>query len=78
MEQESAKEDDVHNMHDEPFGESQLEVHIEPVMDEQPSLGSAIDEEQTDVQTDSRVAVFADTCPQEVLEVDRIILQEVN
>ena len=39
----------MHNMHDEPFGESQLEVHIEPMMveDEKSPLGSAIDEEQT-------------------------------
>ena len=51
MEHDSAHEDDMHNMHDELFGESQLEVHVEPVMveDEQPSLGSAIDEEKTDV-----------------------------
>jgi len=46
VEHESAKEDDVCSMHDNPFAESQLEVHIEPMMveDEQPPLGSAIDE----------------------------------
>jgi len=34
VEHELAEEDDVHGMHDEPFGESQLEVHIEVLMDE--------------------------------------------
>ena len=51
VEHESAKEDDMDSMHGEPFGESQWEDHIEPVMeeDEQPPLGSAINEEQIDV-----------------------------
>ena len=51
VEHESVEEDDVHSVHNEPLGESQLEVHIEPVMmeDEQPPLGSVIDEEKTNV-----------------------------
>lgn len=46
MEHDSAEEDNAHNMHDEPFRESQLEVHIEPAMEEdgQPPVGSAINE----------------------------------
>ena len=41
MECESTEEDEAHSMHDEPFWESQLEVHIELVImeDEQPPLG---------------------------------------
>jgi len=52
-------------MHREPSREGQLEVHIEPIMmeDEKPPLGSVIDEEQIEVQTTSRMMVFADTFP---------------
>ena len=40
VEHESTEEEDGHNMHDEPFGARQLEVHIEPVMEEvEPPLG---------------------------------------
>lgn len=34
VEHESVKEEDMHNMHDDPFGESQLEDHVEPMMEE--------------------------------------------
>ena len=69
----------MNDMHDEPFVESQLEVHVEPMIeeDEQPSFGSTIDEEQIDAQTTNRVILFADTCHQEMLEPDMIDLQEV-
>lgn len=64
-------------MHDEPFGASELEVNIETLMEEveKPPLGSTIDEEKTYVHATCRVAIFADTCPQEVLEVDKVVLQ---
>ena len=80
VEHESAQEDDMHVMHDELFGESQLEVHVEPIIkeDEQPSFGPAIDEEQTNAQTASGVVVFTDTCPWEKLEIDRVVLQEAS
>jgi len=63
-------------MHDRPFLESQLMAHVEPMMeeDEQTTLGSAIDEEWTNVQTANRVVVCAITCRQEVLELDRVVL----
>lgn len=64
-------------MHDGPFLEGQLVAHVEPMEeDEQPPLGSTIDKEQTYVHEIRRVAVFEDTCPQEVLEADMIVLQE--
>ena len=43
------------------------------VEDEQPPLGSVVDEEQIDVQTTGRVTMFTDTCPQEMLEYDRTV-----
>jgi len=46
--------------------------------DRQPPLGSAIDEEQTNVQIGNGVVVLADTCSQEVLEVDRVVLREAS
>lgn len=57
----------MHSMHDEPMMED----------NEQPSLGLAINEEQTDVQTACSVEIFADTCPQEVRGLDGIALHEV-
>lgn len=41
----------MHSMCSEPLGEIQLEYHIEVMMeeDEQPPLGSSIDEKQIDV-----------------------------
>lgn len=70
----------MHSMHDERFVESQLEVHVESMIeeDEQSSFAPGIDEEQTNAQTTSRVVVFAGTCRQGVLESDRIVLQEVG
>lgn len=78
MEHELAEGDDVYNIHDDPFGEIQLGVHIEPVMEEdlQPPLGLAIDEVQTYVQIVGRVTVFTDTCPQDILGIDRVVLPE--
>lgn len=80
VEHESNEEDDVHNFHDETLGESHLEDHIEPMMeeDEQTPLGLVIDEDQIDVQIASRVGVFIGTCPQEVLESDKKKLQEIG
>lgn len=73
---ESPEEVEVHSMHDDPFWESQLEVHMEPMMveDEQLPLGSTIDEEKIDVQTARKVIVFANTCPWEMLVIDRVVL----
>lgn len=53
---------------------------IEPMMEEDQKtyLGPTIDEEKVDVQTITKVVVFADTCHQEVLECDRIVLREVG
>ena len=45
MEPVSAEEDTMHIMHDSPLGESQMEAHIESMMDMRLTLGSAIDEE---------------------------------
>lgn len=80
VDHESIKEGDVRSMHGEPSREGQLEVHIEPVMveDEQPPLGSVVDEEQTYVQAAGKVTVLADTCPQEMLEYDRTVWQEIG
>lgn len=57
--------------------ESQLVAHVEPMIeDEQTPLGPAIGVEQTDVQAVSREVAFANTRPQETLEIDRIVWQE--
>lgn len=51
-------------MYDEPFMETQLEVYVEPMMeeDEKSYFGSTIVEEKKSVQTTNRVVVFANTC----------------
>ena len=48
MEPKSAKEDTMHIMHDSPLGESQMEAHIESTMVMWLTLGSTIEEEQSD------------------------------
>lgn len=59
--------------------ESQLVAHVEPMIeDEQTPLGSAIGVEQTEVQAVSREVAFANTRPQETLEIDRIVWKEDN
>ena len=45
MEPELAEEDTMHIMHDSPLRESQMEAHIESMMDMQLTLGSATEEE---------------------------------
>lgn len=64
VEHESAEEDDNHNIHDEPFVESQLEVYVEPMIEEneQPSFGQVIDEEQKNAQIAIKVVVLAHSC----------------
>ena len=52
-----------------------MEAHIESVMDMRLTLGSAIEEEQSDALTSSTVTAVADPYPLEVLEVDGIVLQ---
>lgn len=44
---ESVEEDDMHSVHDEPFLQSQLEAHVDPIMEEgeQPSFGLVINKE---------------------------------
>lgn len=51
VEHESNQKEDMHSMHDEPLRESELEVHVEPMMveDEKPYFGPTIDEEKVDV-----------------------------
>ena len=51
MEPESVEEDAMHIMHDSPLGESQLEAHIESVMDMWLTVGSAIEVGQSDALT---------------------------
>ena len=53
-----------------------MEAHIESVKDVRIPLGSAIGEEQANVWESSMVAVVANTYPQEMLEVEGIVLQE--
>ena len=65
----------MHIMHDSPLGESQMEAHIESVMDMRLTLGSAIEEEQSDALTSCTVTVVVDPYPLEMLEVDGIFLQ---
>jgi len=62
---ESVKEDDMHGVNDEPLLESQLEAHVEPMMDEdeQLSFGLAIDKEQTNAQAVNRAIVILDSIP---------------
>lgn len=57
-----------------------LEVRVEPVMmeGEQLPLALVIDGDQIEVQTIGRVTVFADTCPQGMLEYDRTVWQEIG
>lgn len=64
-EHESIEEDAMHSMHDEPFLESQLEAHVEPMIeaDEHPYLGSAIIEGKTNIQVACRVVVLLDKNP---------------
>ena len=63
MEPLSAEEDTMHIMHDSPLGESQMEAHIESMMDIRLTLGSATKEEQSDAQTPSMVTTVADPYP---------------
>ena len=65
----------MHIMHDSPLGESQMEAHIESMMDMWLTLGSAIEEEPSDAQTQSTVTTVADPYPLQMLEVDGIVLQ---
>lgn len=64
-EHESLEEDGVHSVHDEPFLESQLEAHVESMMeqDEKSSFGQTIDEEQIDAQATGRAAVLLGNNP---------------
>ena len=68
----------MHIMHDSPLGESQMEAHIEFMMDMRLTLESAIEEEQSDAQTPSTVTAVADPYQLEMLEVDGIVLQGAN
>jgi len=69
MEPESVEEDAMHIMHDSPLRESQMEAHIESLMDMQLTLGSAFEEEQSDAQTP-----IADPYLLEMLEDDGIVM----
>ena len=75
MEPESAEEDTMHIMHDSPLGESQVEAHTEFMMRMWLTLGSAIEEEQSDAQTWSTVTAVVDPYPLEMVEVDGIVRQ---
>ena len=68
----------MHIMHDSPLGESQMEAHIESVMDMRLTLGSAIEEEQLDALTLSTVIALVDPYPLGMLEIDGIVLQGVS
>ena len=74
MEPESAEEDTMHIIHDSPLGESQMEAHIESMMDMLLTLGSTIEVEQSDAQTSCTVTTVIDPYPLKVLEVDGIVL----
>ena len=65
-------------MHDSPLGESQMEVHIEFLMDVLLHLGSAMGEEKMDVRASSMETVVVDTYPHKMLEVDGIVLREAS
>ena len=47
VEHESAEEEAMHIMHDNPLRETQMEAHIDLVVDMRLTLGSAIEEDQT-------------------------------
>ena len=53
MEPKAAEEDTMHIMHDIPLRESQMEAHIESMMDMQLTLGSTTEEEQS-ICTDTK------------------------
>ena len=55
-----------------------MEAHIESMMDMWLTLGSAIEEEQSDAQIPSTVIATADPYPLEMLEVDGIVLWEAS
>ena len=46
VEHESPEEEAMHIMHDSPLGESQMEAHIESVVDMRLTLGSAMKSRQ--------------------------------
>ena len=75
VEHESAEEEAMHTMHDSPWWESQMEAHIESMMDMRLTMGSAIEEEQSDALTLSTMMAVADPYPLEMLEVDGIVMQ---
>ena len=52
-----------------------MEAKIASMMDMRLTLGSAIEEEQSDALTSSTVIAVADPYPLEVFEVDGIVLQ---
>ena len=68
----------MHIMHDSHLGESHMGPHIDSMMDMRPTLGSTIEEEQSDAQTSGTVMVVVDPYPLEMLEVDGIVLQGVS
>ena len=74
MEPQLADDDTMPIMHDSPLGESQMEAHIESVMDMGLTLGSTIEEEQSDALTSSTVIAVADPYPLGMLEIDGIVL----
>ena len=76
VEHESVEEEPMHVMHDSPLEESEMEARIEFVMDMRLTLGSTIEEEPTDAWTSSMVTVVVDPYPQEMLEVDKVVLRE--
>ena len=75
MEHESTEEEAMHIMHDSLLRESQMEAHIESMMDMRLTFGTTIEEEHSDAQTPSTVTAVADPYPLEVLEVDGMGLQ---
>ena len=58
MKHGAAEREDMHIMHDSPLGESQMEAHIEFVMDVQLPLGSAMGKEQTDVCVENHTTMM--------------------
>ena len=78
VEHDSAEEEAMHIMHDSPSGESEMEAQIESVVDVRLTLGSTIEEEQTNARASSMVTVVSDTHPQDMLEVDGIVLWEAS
>lgn len=55
-------------------------AHVDPMMeeDDQLSFGPSIGEKKKYSQTTNMVVILVDTYCQEVLELDRIVLQEVG